>query len=194
MGARSSTSNSNTNQANGLTQSASFTITYGVNYSASAAFQFGKLQRISPMTIDGLSLGNACGADVSTAAVIPWLLTTTNTTPNFSAQIPQPSLNIGTSGDRTGNMSIEIMFAGSSQCTDRGDSASAGFIPSSRPQDQPDKIAGYIIADNFFNPNSSNAPPDNANGIDIGIGSNSEGAQMTLGPGFNQQGYIHFPA
>ena len=77
-----------------LAKTGTFTMSYSGGYSASGSLALGNVMHDSPMMMGGTVLGTACTVDSQTDAVIPFILTIENATPNFSFSTLNPDFQL----------------------------------------------------------------------------------------------------
>ena len=172
-----------------LTKSASFSWQYSRGYDATGEIQLGTIQPITQMSVAGVSLGGACGADLETSAVIPWELSVTNTTPQFSFSALDPQVQLsamaftnnyfGTIARTTSGGLITTKFeAGNSvQCSNNGNDglSQARWSLSNLGSGQIANLGGFFIIGNYTGPNQ---PVGSASEIDnLAIDIESEDGQ-----------------
>jgi hypothetical protein len=172
-----------------LRQAGTFTVTFDQGYSASAAFQLGTVQHIAPMEVAGLALGEACGAVAATDAVIPWELSVTNTTPNFSFASLTPDFTVGLYGGAgqgaaasgLQNFTAESEAGGQVNCS-VNTNVNGSWVLGDLQAGQTINLGGYFIVSSYFSPAQPNGTPTELDSLRVGI--YAANAKMNPGAGF----------
>jgi hypothetical protein len=172
-----------------MTQVGTFNVTFDQGYSASGTFQVGAAQHISPMQVAGLPLGQACGGVAATDAVIPWKLTVTNTTANFSFSSLKPNFTVALYADSSAgktasdvrNFTAEWQAGGQVSCS-VNTNVNGSWVLGDLQAGQSDPLGGYFIVSNYFSPAQPDGTPSELDGWQFQI--YAFGAQMNVGPGF----------
>lgn len=124
-------------------------------YTATATLRRGSLEKADYQQNGTLRLGSSCSVNPETDAVIPFQISVTNTTPNFSAS---PSIEVVIDGPNDSlptKVSAEIGYSEGPQCVN-----TLAFSPTDPLKPGASTYAsGFFIASNYYSPAHPNGEP-----------------------------------
>ncbi len=167
-------------------------------YTGTGTFELGAVQHASSGLQNGaITLGSACQVNNETDAVIPFMMSVTNTSPGFSAS---PGYSVSLAQPAGGNLSIsaEVQYSEGPQCItfsegNLGFSATDPMAPNASTTPSP----GFFIVSNYYSPANPNGDHSSLSSASLQFTGSGRNEQYTVdsatGPGGSQSSGFTLP-